>query len=193
MSATTLTATYLALKDPAVKYSFIEKNFVGYESFPMPMSLRKLIQTQLSEQTRSKEAPLGDNRSTHIKPLMAGTVGAGFTLAARIVRIVAKTIFFVPAIVVRNSTASRYGVDGAIKEFVTRYGEEWLDLGVTLGTIPIGLVKSWKPDAFSGNVDYITKVYLNRADRIHAFNEKWEECQKKYEAQVKASAEVRAR
>lgn len=188
-----LVDSYSKISDPAIKYNFIEKQFAGWKSSSMPMTLRILLQVQLSDQTRINDSPLGDNRSRHIKSLICCTAGEIFTLSARIIRISAKTLCFPIAYLVRTSTASRYGIDGAIKEFWTRYSEEWFDLKITLMTFPVGVCKTWSPQAYSAWIENTTKIYLERADRTAKFGEVWEESKKKYAELEKKAVEVRNR
>jgi len=182
---------YYRMSDPAVKYNFIERQFVGWNSYTMPMTFRKLVQVQLSDQMRTAEQPLGDNRSRHIKAFMAGTVGAAFTVIARVIRISVRTLLFIPSAVIRSTTATRYGVEGAMKDFFTRYKEEWIDLMIMMQTIPLGLIKSWHPSAYSNTIDSINTMYLVRADRKDKFDAIWNKCQANYQMQVQDAALVR--
>lgn len=175
----------------AQQYNLIKDTFTGFEGHSMPMSFRKLIQVQLSANTVTEAAPLGDNRSRHIKAFMAGTVGAAFTAVARIIRIAVFTVFLLPAVLVRFATATRYGFEGAVPELLKKYREEWADLAVTAGSIPLGLAKTMNPTAFSEQTDQLTEYYLQRTDRRIAFAAEELKAQRAYQAQVGAAAAIR--
>ena len=175
----------------AQQYNLIKDKFTGFEGYSMPMSFRKLIQVQLSANTVTLQPPLGDNRSRHIKAFMAGTVGAAFTAVARIIRIAVFTVFLLPAVLVRFATATRYGFEGAVPELLRKYCEEWVDLAVTAGSIPLGLAKTIKPTAFFKQTNQLTEYYLQRTDRRIAFNERELTAQTAYRNQVAQAAAIR--
>lgn len=173
----------------AERYRFIEKNFTRSEGQTMPLDFRKLQQVQLSANTRTPEQRLGDNRSLYVKAFMASTVGFAFTAVSRMIRIAMWTIFLLPAILVRFATANRYGVEGAVPELLKRYAEEWVDLGVSIIAVPMGIVKTISPKALSGCTNTITDYYLNRADRRNACDQNMREAGARY---LEAEAAARA-
>ena len=120
----------------------------------------------------------------HVKAFMAATVGSAFTAVARIIRIALFTVFLLPAILVRGLSAVRYGVDGAIPELLKRYGEEWVDLFVSIGSAPLGLAKTFVPTAGENFTNSVTQYYIERADRRTAFDEKLQAGKEHYETQV---------
>jgi hypothetical protein len=124
---------------------------------------------------------------------MAGTVGAAFTAVARMIRIAVFTVFLLPAVLVRFATATRYGFEGAVPELLQKYREEWADLAVTAGSIPLGLAKAMNPTAFSEQTDQLTEYYLQRTDRRIAFAEDELRAQRAYQDQVGAAAAIRNR
>lgn len=175
----------------AQRYNIIGDTFSGFNGHTMPMSMRKLFQAQLSAATVTPEHPLGDDRSRHIKALMAGTVGAVFTAATRIVRIAVWTLFLLPAVAVRFATANRYGMDGVVPELFKKYKEEFVDAGVTLLSIPVGLAKTIRPGVFSEKMGNIALYYLNRADRREAFATREAEAKRVYEGRVEEARALR--
>jgi hypothetical protein len=191
MNALNISINFSSLIKDSDKYKSIEEKFTGFKGHTMPMSFRKLIQSQLSANTIQENPGLGDGRSRHIKAFMAGTVGAAFTAVARIIRIAFFTAFLLPAVIVRFATANRYGFEGAVPELLKKYSEEWIDLGVTILSIPLGLCKTIDPTVFSGATDKITEYYLDRADRRVNFAQKENAARTNYEALLTAAAALR--
>ncbi len=184
--ATILSESYP--KDPRTQYNFIEEHFVGFRSDTMPMNFRKLVQLQLSQRMISETLPLGDNRSRHIKALMAGTVGTVFTLAARVVRIVVFTLFLLPAIPLRFATATRLGINGAVPELLKKWRDELVDAGIALYSCPVCIINAIHPGSCAHNVDRIRGYYLARVDRRVVFSRMENEAKQRYDKQVAASS-----
>jgi len=184
---TTRTDRYNSAEDPMVKYAIMEE-CSSYRAEPIPMNFRKLIQVQLSAASREiaegGRDGLGDNRSMRIKALMTGSIGSVFTIATRVGRIAIHVAFIVPAAIVRLSTATRYNVDGAMKEFFKRQGEEWIDLGVSLISVPVALLKVAQPKIFSEAMERINRYYQSRSDRREAFDQRMESARNVYQREV---------
>lgn len=166
------------------QYNSLERKFSGTNGWTMPICFRKLSEVQLSYQSKCEENPLGDNRSVHIKALFGGTVGVLGSLCARIARVSVFTLFLPIALVVRFATATRYQLDGAIPELLNRYGEEWIDLGVTLGCCPLGIIKAIFPMTGASFVESVRGYYENRTTRREAFDKKFERSEANYQKLV---------
>ncbi len=153
------------------KYNFLKQTFVGWKSETMPLSVRKLIQTQLAADAVTPSAKLGINENQRLKAFWATTGGFAFTLATRIVRIALFTIFLLPAILVRLGTAVYYGmpVGDTLIELLKNYGEELADGGITIACLGLGVAKTIYPKAFTDATRALATYYLQRADRRRDF------------------------
>jgi hypothetical protein len=127
-----------------------------------PMTFRLLVEAQHSYRGVKLNQP--DGQSIRIKSLNAATVGSLFTLTSHLVRAVVRTAVTPLSIPVCFGKASYYKYDGEAKEEVRRIGHEWVDVGVSALCIPLGLAKTFVPDAFDKNIDAWTDYYVKRID-----------------------------
>ena len=167
------------------KYDFIRKDCA--KKGLMPRSFRQLIQVQISANTVTQDTPLGDNRNRRVAAFQAGTVGAAFTAVQQILILAAYTIFLIPAVLNAFALATQQGYSGAVPEYIVRYSEIFIDVGVTIFSIPLGLIKTINPKALSQCTDTLTQYYLHRADRREIFKQK----QRAEDAAYKQSTQAR--
>jgi hypothetical protein len=188
----TVSGQYSRCDTPGKKHEFIEEYFNTFDprSGTMPINFRKLVQTILSAESRTRDTPLGDNKSLHIRPLMAGTVGTLGALTARVIRLACWTLCLIPGLAVTASVGSRYGIEGYPTHFLKQYGREWVDLGVALISMPLCIVTAFHPTAFSpeGFCANITEYYMGRVDSDVAFNTEYSTAKARYEGEVAAAS-----
>ncbi len=147
-------------------------NLVNSDARPMSFRLLNEIQSTAQERRKSDDPTRWDQR---IKSLNAGTVVSVLTLSSRVGRIAYATVSLFPKIAYSLTAGSRafYDVNGATKEIVKRYVEEWMDLVICLPTIPIAFANAVKPSAFEKTIDNIDRYYAKRQLRREKFDAKW--------------------
>lgn len=199
------------------RYEVAQEAFGG-NSFAIkntgPICFRKLLEAQLSHESKARKYAgememkgergegragyiqprfnrLGDDRSVRIKAFFAGTLGAAFSAAYRIVRIALWTGLLPLTILHHVGKASRYGISNNVREHIGRYFDEWKDLGVTAGCVFIGLCKTLKPDAFTNATNCLATYYFKRFDSRNLFDTKVNTSIAQYDALKKRALEDR--
>jgi hypothetical protein len=139
-----------------------------------PMFLRKIVEAQHSSEGIALGQP--DGQSIKIKLLFADTLGFAFTLGARVVRVAATTALMPLSLPYSMGKQYRYDIDGEFTDHLCRYGEEWVDLAVTLGLLPVGVLNFiWTgvgSDSMKSLSDYYVERIDNRNSRDHFVDEK---------------------
>lgn len=130
-----------------------------------PMAVRQLIEAQ-------EHARVEDGGNVRTKILFhASFIGIGWvaSVAARVVRVVFRTVFAPISMAVAAYQQRNYGPKmgnqkyNIVAEDVRRIGKEWVDLFVTTIAVPlIGTVNFFAPKAIK--LDRIAKFYAERID-----------------------------
>lgn len=126
------------------------------------MAFRILVEAQHSYNGVKLNQP--DGQSIRIKAFNAATVGTVLTSATHVLRAGIRSAALPLSLLQSWGKAGRYNLTGEVKEEFRRTGHEWVDLGVSLLCLPLGLCKTVSPDAFEKKVDWLTDVYVQRID-----------------------------
>lgn len=126
-----------------------------------PMSFRKLVEAQHSHKRTLKGDT--DGQTVRVKTFISSaTLGFGFTFFTRALRTVARTGLSPFSFFYALGKQNRYGLKDEVKYHFKRIGDEWKDLGVTLYTLPVGLIKTFSPGFASNQVKAIRNYYIKR-------------------------------
>lgn len=153
-----------------------------------PLSVRKLFTAQYNATVKDKDR--GNDQPIRMKTFMAATVLFCFTLVARIIRVVLRTVFFWLSMLVSAYKQSNYGPKmpadkkfNLVAEDLKRIGWEWIDLGATLATPFIGLINTLYAQAIT--LDWMSQKYLERTDEAMKKNEIEQEAKAAFNANEK--------
>lgn len=127
-----------------------------------PMNFRLLVEAQHSCQGVKLNQP--DGQSIRIKALNAATVGTALSFTTHFVRAAVRSVALPLSIPQSYGKAGRYNMTGEVREEFRRTGQEWVDAGVSLLCFPLGLCKTFVPDAFEKKVDELAEYYVQRID-----------------------------
>lgn len=127
-----------------------------------PMNLRFLKEAQHSYEGLQMQMP--DNQSINIKSFSAATVGSALAIGTRVVRTAVRTLCLPVSIPCIYGKASRYNLNNAVATELQQTKQEWVDLGVSVLCVPMGLIKTVKPDAFAGTINDLSNYYVTRID-----------------------------
>ncbi len=147
-----------------------------------PMAVRQLIVAQLNHRAESA----GRVRT---KSLAHITVCYPFTLAARIIRAVLRTVFLPLSMGVAAYQQRCYGphMEGdnkynIVAEDLKRVAYEWIDLVTSLLALPVGLVNTFAPNAIK--LDALRRYYNGRIDTVRARNAEFYKARDAYKQDV---------
>lgn len=128
-----------------------------------PITIRKCIEADISAALRKHGET--DGQSMRIKSFVACTVGTIGCIPTRIFRAAFRTAILIVPIgpLYALGKASRYHLEGEVKDHCKHTGEEWVDLGAALAGTFIAACKVFKKDAFHDGVGKLEVYYLKRA------------------------------
>jgi len=131
-----------------------------------PITLRKLIEAQHSYEGVKLNQP--DRQSIRMKAFCAGTVGSLFAIATRVVRSVGRTCLLPVSLPIYAGKSSRLSITGIARDEWRETCDEWKDLVVSAACMPIGICKTFKPDAFTSRINKWQSYYVKRIDERNA-------------------------
>lgn len=146
---------------------------LGFPSCPHSIVQLFVAQHLAKVNDRPDAATVGNIAPLRMRNFYCMTVGLAFTLLARILRVVIKTIFLPLSLLVSAYQQSNYGPhmvgkQGAhhiVVEDLRRYSHEWIDLGVTLSSVFIALAHTIAPRAIT--LDGLRDYYISRLRPLH--------------------------
>lgn len=153
-----------------------------------PMTIRKVLEAQHSHEGVTLGRP--DGRSIKIKLLAAGSVGAVFTLATRIIRVAVSSFGLIVSPMYFYAKGARYGIVGECQDNFKRVGEEWVDLEATIEAFGIGWANVFFTGTGSERMKSWKDYYIQRIDQRNTRDEFVQKKIKEYNVKQSAIKEA---
>lgn len=150
-----------------------------------PMAVERLVTAQMNYYANNDQN-VRSRTLFHATPL---GIGWALTVLARIIRIVVRTLGTPISLSVAGFQQIRYGEMknknekkilkyNLVIEDLRRIGQEWIDLGMTLLSAPIGTINTFAPGAIS--TKFLYEYYAKRTDENVKRNHQFEKARAAY-------------
>ncbi len=164
-----------------------------------PHSVIQVFVAQHNAIVNAKPGNVGNDEPLRTRNAWCWTIGFAFTLVARIIRVVVRTLLLIPSLALsayQQSCYSRYmngqaGNHHIVKEDLQRYAYEWIDLAAVIGTFFAAFVNTFAPMAIP--LDRLRNYYIDRVNDTRQKNAAFDRASNAYnqaKAQLRQEAEA---
>ena len=138
-----------------------------------PLNVRQAVIAQYNGRVSNQPNSPTDGDGVVMKNfLSASTIGAAFSITARLIRLVVCTAFLIFSLMIAAYQQSTYGNQistadkhSLVAETLKRYSYEWVDLAVSVGITVVGLINTFGHDNIS--LDRLRDYYFKRTDDMN--------------------------
>lgn len=165
----------------------VNDNSLNNLSPTTPTGVRRLIIAQTNDHAKNGQTV----RTRTLQNASPIGINWAFTLIARIIRVVIRTLGIIISVPLAAFQQSRYGSMkeagkdilsyNLVEEDLRRIGYEWVDLAITLFAAPfIGTINTLAPQAIS--TQSLCNYYVDRIRRVSERNQEWQKAVDAYTA-----------